>query len=102
MADLPHVVTVAPFTGVDEYGTPTYGPAVSYPARVQYTSHEILSNSGQWVHQAGIAYVAGSVIPGVAPRDKITLPDGSTPPILRADMLTGPDGVPHHCKVSFG
>ena len=39
-------VTIAPWTGTDGYGKPTYGPAVTYQGRIQREFQTLASTTG--------------------------------------------------------
>src|SRR5262249_37360364 len=42
-------VTLAPYTGTDAYGKPTYGPAVSYLGRLERRYQTVLGATGRVV-----------------------------------------------------
>jgi hypothetical protein len=99
---LTETVTIAPFASVDGEGTSTPGPPKSYPARIERKSRLVMNAAGQMVQQAGVVFIGGPVIPLVSNRDRMTLPDGTTPPIIVANRMDDQFGVPHHVEISFG
>ena len=93
-------VTVSSFSALstDGYGVASYSTGTSYPARVVRTNElvrdfngvEVVSNVTAWINTTG----------GIATDAKITLPDGSSPPILSIDTFPDEDGL-HHTRVRF-
>lgn len=102
---LPHTITLAPLTGVDEYGAPTFGAAVTYPARVHERLERVVDFDGNETLASTVVWVAPhatSGLPdGLSPRSQITLEDGTTPPILRYSRIPDEDGE-HHAKMWLG
>jgi len=98
-------VTVTPFSGRDSYGADSYGTAVTYPAREQAEQRLIKDTSGRDVLAQTTVYIgpnsAGN-LPGLGLKDKLTLSDGSTPPILTAKAVTDEAGEAHHERVICG
>lgn len=97
---MPHTVTHEEFASRDEYGLPAYGSPASLKARVSYRPHKVRTPAGDEVVARGEVWLntAGTT---VDTEDRITLPDGSTPPILSVDGLSDELGA-HHAKVHFG
>ena len=95
---MPATVTVAPTTGVDGYGTPSYGAPVSYRARVVYKQELVRTPSGDEITARGHVWLVTAVrIPDV---NRITLPDATTPQILVSENYPDQSGA-HHSKVYF-
>lgn len=92
-------VTHAAFTGRSEYGTPSYGAGTSYSCRITRKPTRIRMPDGSEAIAAAVVWIGGT--PTIGASDQLTLPDGSTPPILRADRISDEDG-PHHVKVYLG
>ncbi len=92
-----HTVTVEPFTGRDEYGRPTYGAATQYRARVVGMQRLVRTPDGAEKVSATTVYLASA--PGVGPEDRVTLPDGSQPPILVVSRM--PDDRGWHHEVVY-
>lgn len=99
---LTQTVIITPWSSVNEYGDVTYGSATTYPARVvnklekvvDFAGRESLSNSVVWVGPE----TTGDTLPDVTADAKITLPDGSTPGILRVEEYPDETGS-HHVKI---
>jgi len=79
-------VVIEPYTGSDSFGAPVYGPGASYPARVVGEVKMVRSPTGEEVVSSTKVTIPGPPDgpEAVDPRSRITLPDGSTPPILAA------------------
>jgi len=95
----PHTVTVASVLSRDKYGGPTYGSGIDYSARVLYKNVRTTDARGVEVLAKGVVWIQGT--PSIGLDDKITLPDGTTPPILNVQMVPDERGT-HHVKVYFG
>lgn len=92
-------VTIAPLTGRASDGTPTYGAAVSYAARVVFKIHNVIGKENQLVAARGIAWVdCGDPVAADA---LVTLPDGSTPIILQIDQPTDETGTVALTRLDF-
>jgi len=91
-------ITIAPFASRDKYSAPTYGTAVSYPARVIYKRTLIRRSDGSEKLAKGMIWCGAADVQEV---DQITLPDGTTPPILSADEFHDETGF-SHTKIMFG
>ena len=92
-------VVIEPATGRDLYGEPLYGAPVSYLARVLYRSRAVRSTVADVSAARGVVWIAGQ--PAVSLDARVTLPDGSKPPILMIEAPTDQVGV-HHTKLTFG
>jgi hypothetical protein len=85
-------VTLEQWTGQDEYGNETYATAITIEAVVDYKHKQKTLATGRVVNVVATLTVVGDIAPNSAtgrrnpvdPRDKITLPDGTTGPILDA------------------
>jgi streptogramin lyase len=109
---MPSTVTLEAFSDRDDYGKPSYAAAVSYKARVIYQSKMIVGQgSGEAANLEttanGVVWFgpptanpSSTVPPDVTVEDRITLPDGSTPNIMRVDQFQDEEGD-HHTKVYF-
>ena len=98
-------VTVAPLTGKNNYGKPTYGTTVTYKARISYRNRWLRQSDRQEVLSRGEVWTNG--VTPVANEDQLTLPAGSpgptlTPPILDVQQPQDEDGNVHHTKIIFG
>jgi hypothetical protein len=84
------VVTWEPRTGLDEYSRPTYGAATAVRCRVVGRTKLVLDTNGQEVVSTTVVYCDGN--PGISPEDRVTLPDGSQPVILRVESYPDETG----------
>ena len=82
-------VTIAPKTGYDDFGKPTYGTAVVYQAAVVGEMKRIPTGNDQETPSYQTVYLMGN--PATRPEDQVTLSTGDvgstesyalTPPIL--------------------
>ncbi|MHC2021488.1 hypothetical protein [Methylobacterium sp. CM6247] len=89
----------APAAGFNRQGEPISGPATPYRARVLYRARLVRGANGEGVVSRGEVWIAGTPMIGL--QDALTLPDGTTPPILTAELLTDEAG-PSHAHVFFG
>jgi hypothetical protein len=93
-------VTVASVSTRDAYGKPTFSPARSYVARVVYKQTRIVNRTnGQDAIATGVVWLGGT--PTLTIESRLTLPDGSTPPIMNWETFPDEEGL-HHTKVYFG
>jgi len=91
---MPHEVTVAKVSSRNSYGEVTYG-AASAPirARVVRKARMVRTDSGDEAVSSAHAWLAGA--PGVTTADKVTLPDGTAPPIIAVERYPDEDGDHH-------
>lgn len=99
LALMPHQVTIQRFTGRDLFGQPQYGPPEVYRARVVGKQRLVRSRDGTEKVSATQVYVFGA--PAVSVEDRITLPDGSQPPILAVSRVPDETGD-HHVVIYCG
>jgi hypothetical protein len=109
--ELQVAVTHEPWVGKDQYGGPVFGTPVSRQALVEMKQRLRRSYTGQEVMQmAAVTFLVPVEPNGAAgrrepidPRDRITLPDGTTGPILDAAGLADPDTAnPYFQVVALG
>ena len=98
-AMLTQTITQAPYTGQDAYGVPTYGGAFQRVARVQLRLERLTTPTGQELRST--TYVLCDGDQPVHLKDKILLPDGSSPPIQHVYQAEDPEhpGVTHHFEL---
>ena len=98
-------VTIEPASGLSAGGATTYGTSVSYPARVERRNQLVKGGNGRDVLATTVVYVGsnttGAGLPSATPQSRITLPDGTTPPILAVDRQDDLSGA-HHEVVFCG
>jgi hypothetical protein len=71
---------VAVYDGTDAYNKPTYSSAVTYSCVLEQKTRLVRTPGGQEVMSKHLLTFVQPV--EVGPKDRITLPDGSTGPIL--------------------
>lgn len=94
---MPHTVTIAPYSARDNYGEESYGTTRTAKAYVEPNTVLDAGNTVNEEHRPTTAYVADT---SITVRDKITLPDGTTPEIASIqthDVVTGLE----HTVVTF-
>lgn len=74
---MPSEITWEPRTGVDLHGAASYGAAQTLQCRVVYQQKLVLDDKGQQRMSNVTVYLKDA--PGVAIRDRITLPAGLVP-----------------------
>lgn len=83
-------VTLAAPTGTSRAGEKTYGAGTAYPCQVSGSKKQFRTAAGQ--NMVGVRQVIFDRVVTVTPEYKITLPDGSTPPIAETEIVPGEDG----------
>jgi hypothetical protein len=79
-------VTIRPWASQNSSGEATFGSAVSYSALVEYDTQKVEvvgtidGRGGSALVSKALVYLDGR--PSIDLKDKITLPDGSTPQII--------------------
>lgn len=92
---MPHTVQVAPVASRDKFGKPTYGADVSYQGRVVEKVEHLVIDDGREVVSSHVLYLAPhavSGIPDLTPEARVTLPDATTPMVLRINVYPDEDG----------
>jgi hypothetical protein len=79
----PNTITISPWSSADGYGKPTYGAAVTHTCLLVRTPKMIRTVTGQ--EKVSMAQIYLTSAPGTSVKDKVTLPDGTTPVILNID-----------------
>jgi hypothetical protein len=91
---MPHKVRLEPNMGSGLYTTPTLGnPIENVPARVVYEEQKTTDDAGQEVIARGHIHLGG--VFGVTTKHRITLPDGTQPPIVRVKKYPDELGDDH-------
>lgn len=96
---MPETILHAAPGGFNEYGQSIPGPVTAYRARIAHRSRLVRDRNGDTVAARGSVWLANGPVVGV--EDQITLPDGSTPPILAVDDLSDETGA-RFVKIIFG
>jgi hypothetical protein len=98
-AMLTQVVAVEPLAGTDEYGQPVYGPAQPWACLSFALPDRTLGKDGPVIIDWSLL-----IFPPDAPvtvNCQLTLPDGSSPPVLGVETLFDERGT-HHLEVYTG
>ena len=83
---LTSTITVEPWSSQDVYGQITYGTAVSMVARISKAPKLVRADDGREVVAGSTAWVdPASVV--IWARDRVTLPDGTTPTVLSVERV---------------
>ena len=95
---MPHIVTITPYTGKDNYGEDV-ASGTARTARAYVEPNVTLDQTTQTreEHRPLTAYIADTAI---TIRDRITLPDGTTPKITNVVVHTEVPGL-DHTQVTF-
>lgn len=67
-AMLGQTVQIAPYLGQDGYGKPSYGPAVTYPARIEEHYQTVPSATGVILHDLTVVFVAEDAVVNIQSR----------------------------------
>lgn len=94
-------VSHAAYSGLDSYGAPTYGTPVTRSAIVDSTRRLYRTRDGrELLQRAAITFLVPIALD---PRDRITLQDGTTGPILDTSGTVDPaTGQPYAVEVILG
>lgn len=91
-AFMPHTVTITPYSVKNNYGEDTFGTARTASAYVEPNTALEAGVQVNEEHRPTSAYIADT---SITVRDKITLPDGSTPEIAAIEIHTVVVGLEH-------
>lgn len=93
-------ITIAGVATRDAYGKRTWSSATTVThCRVQTGAHKVTDTEGTEVIASGKVYVPGS--PTLTLYDKVTLPDGTQPPIITVDRV-GDEIGSNHTVIHYG
>lgn len=93
-------ITVYPRTGHNNYGKPVYGSTgVSYPCRIAAKPRWVRDARGEVVEVTSTIWVGSTGT--IDASDRIELPDGSTPEVLRVMRFPDQNGH-HHSQIELG
>lgn len=99
---MPSTVKVSTRTGHATYGAPTFAATTTnYRARVLEAPGYLRDDGGEGLAYRHVAWVRSTGVTSITASDRVTLPDGTKPPVLRVERFPDPDGE-HHVKVFFG
>lgn len=92
-------VTVSTRSGHSQYGVPSFGSASTYDAQWEPMPEEVRDQQGNVVEAQGTLIIMTTA--DISPQAKITLPDGSSPPVLSVARVPGATGT-HHVEAVLG
>lgn len=103
---MPDTVTIEAVSGYDGsgYGNRTYTSAKTYQCRIRHKVQRVTNLEGRvtWAkHKVWIAPDENGEFPLLDERARVTLPDGTQPPMLAIEHLDDEDGL-HHVVLWFG
>ena len=92
-------ISVAKFKRLDQYGDAVYDldNPQSVQCRVSYRPQMIRDGDGREVVSSAQVWTSGNT--GITVQDKVTLPDGSSPILLRVDSPPDETGQIYHQKL---
>ena len=93
-AMLHDTVTIAPLTGRDVYGAVAYGVPMSRPARIQQRMVTLFTGGGRQVVPETKVVLDGDV--PLPEGFRMTMPDGTQPPIQGVETYTDELGTVDH------
>lgn len=98
---MPHTLYEYPWSGYNEYGEAAYSTtATTYSCMVEERPDMVRNTFGEEVVSSHVVYVASTA--RIALTSRFVLPDGSEPPIIRADAFSDESGNIHHVALFFG
>lgn len=91
-------ITIEPYLESDRFGTSIYGQGGEYPARVVGEVKMVRATTGEEMVSSTKVTIPGPPHgpASIDPRSRITLPDGSAPPILAMGTHPDEEGRLHH------
>lgn len=100
---MPSTLTVTRLSGVstDGYGIPTYSTS-ALSRRCRVTEKQTLVRTIEGTQEIAKTVVWCRSTSTFSPSDKITLPDGTVPPLLAVEEYRDESGSLHHHKLFFG
>jgi len=91
-------VQIAPYTGQDGYGSPQYGPSVSYLGRIERRFQTAATTTGAMLVEQTTLFLAEDAV--IDERSQVTL-DGSITPIQGLKLVQDIQGNLDHYQVFF-
>ena len=99
---MPSTLRVSTRSAHSNYGAPTFtGSTVKYRARIVQKPGFVRGPEMEEVAYRHVAWVRSTGTVSITASDRVTLPDGSTPPVVAVEMYPDEDGI-HNRKVFFG
>jgi hypothetical protein len=96
---LVQTLLIAPHTGRNAYGQPTYGADVPTPSRIERSFQTLATTTGAQVVSVTTAYVDGNAV--VDESSRVTFPDGQITPLQGVKSVLDVAGDVHHYELKF-
>jgi len=96
---LVQTLLIAPQTGRNSYGQPTFGADVPTPARIERSFQTMATTTGPQVVETTKAFVDADAV--VDESSRVTFPDGQIVPLQGVKAPLGIDGTIHHYELVF-
>ncbi len=102
LALMPSTIKVSTRTTHSNYGEPSFAATTSsYRARVVEKPGYVRSAEGEEIAYHTVAWVRSTGAVSITASDRVTLPDGSRPPVVGVERYPDED-LEHHVKILFG
>ena len=99
---MPSTLRVSTRSAHSNYGAPTFtGSTVKYRARIVQKPGFVRGPEMEEVAYRHVAWVRSTGATSITVSDRVTLPDGTTPPVVAVEMYPDEDGI-NNRKVFFG
>lgn len=93
-------VTIEPYSSANAYGESSFSTGVAYLARTETKARLFRRSDGVEVVAVAVTYLADA--PTVSTKDRITLPDGTKPPIVAVESDPDETGAAYYTAVYTG
>ena len=98
---LPSTLKVSTRSSHSNYGEPSFAATTSsYRCRVLQKPGYLRMADSEEVAYKAVAWVRSTGATSITASDRVTLPDGTRPPVLSVERYSDEDG-PNHCMVYF-
>ena len=95
-------IKVSTRTGHGTYGQGTFAASTTnYRARIVRRPGYVRAPDGEDIEYRDIVWARSTGSVSITASDRVTLPDGSTPPIVSVERYPDDDGA-HHVKILLG
>ena len=98
---MPHTIRVSKLTSTDRYGKPSFGSWTPVRCLIAAEQRLVRATDGQQVLTSSVAYCYSPTF-AITVRDKVELPDGTTPPLLNVSTDSDEKGVAMAVTISLG
>lgn len=84
-------ITIEPYSAMSAGGEPTYGASTTASCRIVQYEQKTIEVGGTPIVSSTQIYLPGDTT--ITKRDRITLPDGTKPVILKVESIPGASGT---------